>query len=164
MRVKIHRVDKNLPLPRYSFSGDAGMDLYAAEDGILNPGAYKHFSAGIRIQVPHGYECQIRPRSGIAAKHGISIVNAPGTIDAGYRGLVGVLLINLGSQPFVIKKGDKIAQAVFKKVEQALVEEVEELDASDRGEGGYGHTDNTGPGFTLTTKHKQEKTEKMLVH
>ena len=161
MRVKIHRVDKNLPLPRYTLPGDAGMDLYAAEDGVLNPSEYKHFSAGIRIQVPHVYECQIRPRSGLAAKHGISIVNAPGTIDSGYRGLIGVLLINLGKQPFVVKKGDKIAQMVFKQVESADVEEVDELDASVRGEGGYGHSDNTGPGFTLTTKHKPET---MCVH
>lgn len=155
MRVKIHRVDKNLPLPRYSLPGDAGMDLYAAEDGVLNPSEYKHFSAGIRIQIPHGYECQIRPRSGLAAKHGISIVNTPGTIDSGYRGLIGVVLINHGTQPFVVKKGDKIAQAVFKQVETADVEEVEELDQSIRGEGGYGHSDNTGPGFILTNKHQQ---------
>lgn len=157
MRVKIHRVDKNLPLPRYTLPGDAGMDLYAAEDGVLNPSEYKHFSAGIRIQIPQGFECQIRPRSGLAAKYGISIVNAPGTIDSGYRGLIGILLINLGKQPFVVKKGDKIAQAVFKQVETADVEEVEELDESIRGAGGYGHSDNTGPGFTLTTKHTQEK-------
>ena len=157
MRVKIHRVDKSVPLPRYALPGDAGIDLYAAEDGVLNPSEYKHFSAGIRIQIPHGYECQIRPRSGLAAKHGISIVNAPGTIDSGYRGLIGVLLINHGKQPFVVKKGDKIAQAVFKQVEHAELDEVEELDESVRGEGGYGHSDNTGPGFTLTTKHKEEK-------
>ncbi len=161
MRVKIHRVDKTLPLPHYSLPGDAGMDLYAAEDGVLNPSEYKHFSAGIRIQIPAGYECQIRPRSGLAAKYGVSIVNAPGTIDSGYRGLIGVLLINLGKQPFVVKKGDKIAQAVFKQVESAELVEVEDLDVSARGEGGYGHSDNTGPGFTLTTKYQQEK---VLMH
>ncbi len=159
MKVKITRVDKTLPLPGYSFHGDAGMDLYAAEAGSMQPGEQRYFSAGIKIQLPIGFECQIRPRSGLAAKHGISIVNAPGTVDAGYRGLIGILLINLGKEPFSVNKGDKIAQAVFKKVECAELEEVEELDADTaRGEGGYGHSDNTGPGFKLSKEYVVKET------
>jgi len=140
LKLKIHKVDKDLPTPKYSHAGDAGMDIYAVEQGVLTPGEYRLFSTGIKVAIPEGHEIQIRPRSGLALKHGISIVNAPGTIDFGYRGMIGVVLINLGKETFEVKRGDRIAQMVLKRVEQAEVIEVEELDDTTRGEGGYGST------------------------
>ncbi len=140
MKLKIHKVDKDLPTPKYSHSGDAGMDIYSVEQGVLEPGEYKLFSAGIKVAIPDGHEIQIRPRSGLALKHGISIVNAPGTIDVGYRGLIGVVLINLGKETYEVKRGDRIAQMVLKRFEQAEIIEVEELEDTSRGEGGYGST------------------------
>lgn len=141
--VKIIRTDKDLPLPQYSFDSDAGLDIYSAEPGILKPSERKPFSTGIKIAIPLGFEVQVRPRSGLAFKHGISIVNTPGTIDAGFRGEIKVILINHGQEPYEVKKGDRIAQLVFKRVEKAMLKEVEDFDASlssERGEGGYGHT------------------------
>ena len=141
--VKIIRLNKDLPLPKYSFESDAGLDIYAAEQGIIESNNRKIFSSGIKIAIPIGYEVQVRPRSGLAFKHGISIVNAPGTIDAGYRGEIKVLLINHGKESYEVKKGDRIAQLVFKRVERAMLQEVEDFDASlasDRHEGGYGST------------------------
>jgi dUTP pyrophosphatase len=140
VKLKIHKVDKDLPTPRYAHSGDAGMDLYSAEEGLLEPGGFKLFSTGIKLAIPEGHEVQVRPRSGLASKHGISIVNAPGTVDHGYRGLIGVVLINLGKEAYEVKRGDRIAQMVLKKVEQADIIEVEELDETTRGENGYGST------------------------
>ena len=140
MKLKIHKVDKDLPTPEYSHKGDAGMDLYSADEGTLAPGEFKLFSTGVKLAIPDGHEIQIRPRSGLALKHGISIVNAPGTIDAGYRGMVGVVLINMGKETYNVKKGDRIAQMVAKKVEQAEIMEVETLDDTSRGDGGYGST------------------------
>lgn len=140
MKLKIHKVDKELPTPKYAHKGDAGMDLYSVENGVLEPGEFKLFSTGIKLSIPEGHEVQVRPRSGLALKHGISIVNAPGTIDSGYRGHVGVVLINLGKELFEIKRGDRIAQMVLKKVEQADIIEVEELDETTRADGGYGST------------------------
>jgi dUTP pyrophosphatase len=140
MKVKVVRTDKELPLPRYQKQGDAGMDLYSATTDALSPGERKIIPTGLKIAMPEGYEAQVRPRSGLAIKHGISMVNAPGTIDSGYRGELGVILINHGQETFPISKGDRIAQIVFKQVERAEFEEVEELDSTDRGSGGYGHT------------------------
>jgi len=133
--------DNELPTPAYAKKGDAGVDLYSAGSHALGPGEYKLIHTGIRLAIPLGYEAQVRPRSGMAANHGISIVNTPGTIDAGYRGPIMVALINHSKKNYDIKRGDRIAQMIFKKVEYAEFEEVDDLDVdTERGEGGYGHT------------------------
>lgn len=124
----------------YAHEGDAGMDLYSAIDYVLKPGERKLVPAGIKIAVPKGYEAQVRPKSGLALKYGISVVNTPGTIDAGYRGEVGVILINLGQEDFVINKNSKIAQLIINRIEEAKIVEVESLDETSRGEGGFGST------------------------
>jgi len=120
----------------------AGMDLYAEldEELILQPGMRSLVPTGIAIALPEGYEAQIRPRSGLALKHGISLVNAPGTIDPDYRGEIGVIVINHGSVPFTVKSGERIAQIVFAPFSRAILEEVDELDGTARGDGGFGHT------------------------
>jgi dUTP pyrophosphatase len=120
----------------------AGMDLYAEvdEELILQPGMRALVPTGIAIVLPEGYEAQIRPRSGLALKHGISLVNAPGTIDPDYRGEIGVIMINHGSVPFTVKNGERIAQIVFAPFSRAILEEVDELDGTARGNGGFGHT------------------------
>jgi dUTP pyrophosphatase len=142
LRISIHRLPEasDLPLPRYMSSGAAGMDLFAVEEVTLEPGETKLVSTGLRIAVPEGYEAQIRPRSGLALNHSITIPNSPGTIDADYRGVVKVILHNLGKSPFPIQRGDRIAQMVIAKVERAEWEEVEELPETKRGGGGFGHT------------------------
>ena len=134
----------DLPLPRYASLGAAGMDLHAAIPGdfpvTLQPNERAVISTGIRLALPSGYEAQIRPRSGLAAKYGIGMVNAPGTIDSDYRGVIQVILVNWGNVPFVIRRGDRIGQMVIAPVTQALLIEVEELDATERNEGGFGST------------------------
>lgn len=136
--VKILKVDKDLPTPKYVHQGDAGMDLYSAEAYSLKPGERKLFSTGLKIEIPESYEVQIRPRSGLALKNGISIVNTPGTLDFQYRGVIGVILINHGTEDFVVTRGDRIAQMVFNKFETAKLIEVEQLSETVRGEGGFG--------------------------
>lgn len=133
---------KDVPLPKYMSHAAAGMDLYAAvtEPIILKPGERKLIPTGLKMSMPEGYEAQVRPRSGLALKNGISLVNTPGTIDADYRGEVGVILINLGQENFTINKSDRIAQMVINKVEQPTIEEVLDLDDTKRGSGGFGHT------------------------
>lgn len=133
---------EDLPLPAYESDQAAGMDLRAAVTGplILAPGERAMVPAGIRIALPSGTEAQIRPRSGLAIRYGISMVNAPGTIDADYRGEIKVLLINHGREPFTIGRGDRIAQMVIAPVLQADWEVVDDLEATVRGEGGFGHT------------------------
>ncbi len=116
------------------------MDVYSSVDQILKPGERKLIPTGIKMAIPDGYEVQVRPKSGLALKHGISIVNTPGTIDAGYRGEVGVIMINLGQEDYIIKKDSKVAQLVVNKVEQAKISEVNMLDDTARGEGGFGST------------------------
>jgi dUTP pyrophosphatase len=140
MEVKIVKIEKDLPTPSYAHEGDAGMDLYSSENYSLNPGESKIFSAGIKVAIPFGYEMQVRPRSGLAAKFGVTVLNTPGTIDHQYRGIVGIILINHGKNVYEVKKGDRIAQAVFSKFESARLEEVEDLDDTSRGEGGFGST------------------------
>ncbi|OYX54578.1 MAG: deoxyuridine 5'-triphosphate nucleotidohydrolase [Brevundimonas subvibrioides] len=135
---------EGLALPAYETAGSAGMDLRAAvpEDApmTLEPGARALVPTGLKIALEQGWEAQIRPRSGLALKHGISAPNTPGTIDSDYRGEVGVILINLGQEPFVIKRGERIAQMVIAAVAQATVVEVETLDDTVRGSGGFGST------------------------
>jgi dUTP pyrophosphatase len=138
--IKIQKIKENAIIPKYAHKGDAGVDLYSTEDYTLKPGQRTLVSTGIKIAVPMGYEAQVRPKSGLAVKHGISVANTPGTVDAGYRGEVGVIAINLGDEDFKIEKGKKIAQMVFNKIEEAEFEEVQELDETTRGEGGFGST------------------------
>jgi dUTP pyrophosphatase len=129
-----------LPLPAYATDGAAGMDVVAAEDLILPPGARHGVATGFAMAIPHGYEVQVRPRSGLALKHGITCLNTPGTIDSDYRGEVKVILANLGSEPFPIKRGDRIAQLVPAPVQRAVLSEVTSLDQTQRGTGGFGST------------------------
>ena len=130
------------PLPAYATEQSAGMDLRANIDEsiTLNPMERRIIPTGLYIALPPGYEAQVRPRSGLALKHGITVLNSPGTIDADYRGEIGVLLINLSTEPFVITEGERIAQMVIARHEQGQFEVVDELDQTERGEGGYGHT------------------------
>ena len=129
-----------LPLPAYATSGAAGMDVVSAEDVTIAPGARHAVATGLALAIPQGYEVQVRPRSGLALKHGITVPNTPGTIDSDYRGELKVILINHGTEPFAIQRGDRIAQLVLAPVVQAMWEEVAELDATDRGQGGFGST------------------------
>lgn len=133
---------EDIPVPKYATAGSSGMDLCADVEGevILSPGEIKLISSGIYLSIPQGYEAQIRPRSGLALKHGISIVNTPGTIDSDYRGLVSIIVINHGKGPFKIKRGDRIAQMVIKEVVKAEIDLNDELDDTVRSVGGFGHT------------------------
>lgn len=144
MKVLIERLPdaKDLPLPAYATSGSAGMDLLAAikEDVTLMPGERALVPTGVRVALPEGYEAQIRPRSGLALKYGISLVNSPGTIDSDYRGPVQVIIINMGSEAVVIQRGDRIAQMVIAPVTCATLVEVDSLPETVRGDGGFGHT------------------------
>ena len=141
MKIKIVNKSKH-PLPEYATPGSAGMDLRANIDApiTLAPGERKLIPTGIHIALPVGYEAQVRPRSGLALKHGIGLANMLGTVDSDYRADVGVILINLGQEDFVVNDGERIAQMVIAKHETAEWDVVEELDETERGEGGYGHT------------------------
>ncbi len=141
MEVKIINKSHH-PLPGYATPLSAGMDIRAnlTEPVVLKPLERKLIPTGLYIALPEGYEAQMRPRSGLALKHGITLLNTPGTIDADYRGELGVLLINLSTEPFVIEAGERIAQMVIARHEQGEFCLVEELDETERGEGGYGHT------------------------
>lgn len=141
--MKVRIINKSdLPLPAYKTKGSAGMDLHAnnGEEITLKPMERKLIPTGIHIELPEGYEAQIRARSGLAIRHGISLVNGIGTIDSDYRGEIQIILINLGENDFTIKKGDRIAQMVIMKYEQVKLNEVDVLEDSIRGEGGFGHT------------------------
>jgi dUTP pyrophosphatase len=135
-------VDSDLPLPAYMTPHASGMDICAAvvDDLMIPEGAIMVVPTGIAIALPEGFEAQVRPRSGLAFKHGIGIINSPGTIDADYRGEIRVALINLGQGPYTVRRGDRIAQLVIQKVHQARLEIVEALDETDRNDGGFGHT------------------------
>lgn len=142
LRIKKKDQYKDLPTPQFMTSGSVGMDLYAAidENLILKPMERKLISTGIYIKIPRGYEAQIRPRSGLAIKYGITLLNTPGTIDWDYRGEIKVIVINFGENDFTIKKGDRIAQMVFNKVVIPLVEEVDYIEDTERGSNGFGST------------------------
>jgi len=133
---------EGLPLPAYMTHGAAGADVVAAVEGelVLAPGERAVVPTGFALEVPPGYEVQIRPRSGLAAKHGVTCLNSPGTIDSDYRGPVGVVLVNLGHEPFVVRRGERIAQLIVAPVVQADFREVEALAVSARGQGGFGST------------------------
>ena len=141
--MKIKVVNRgHQPLPAYATPLSAGLDLRAnlAEPVELKPLERKLIPTGLHIALPEGYEAQVRPRSGLALKHGLTVLNSPGTVDADYRGEIGVVLINLSQEPFVVNDGERIAQLVIARHEQAEFIEVEQLDETERGEGGYGHT------------------------
>ncbi|MFM9852836.1 MAG: dUTP diphosphatase [Sphingomonadaceae bacterium] len=130
----------DLPLPAYATEGAAGMDVVSAEDLILVPGARHAVATGYAMAIPRGFEVQVRPRSGLALRHGVTCLNTPGTIDSDYRGEVKVILANLGAEPFAIKRGDRIAQLVPAAVGHATLTEVMSLDETERGSGGFGST------------------------
>ncbi|MBQ6339818.1 MAG: dUTP diphosphatase [Kiritimatiellae bacterium] len=140
MKVLWKRIDPAAQLPSYAHPGDAGMDVRSIEELTIPPGGRALVRTGLVMQLPPDAEAQVRPRSGLALKHGVTVLNAPGTIDAGYRGEVGVILANFGDAPFVVEKGMKVAQIVVARVEQAEIEEVLETDATARGAGGFGST------------------------
>jgi dUTP pyrophosphatase len=142
IKVLVQRLPhaEGLPLPGYATEGAAGMDLLAARDVTIAPGRRALVPTGLCIALPDGFEMQVRPRSGLALKHGITVLNAPGTVDSDYRGEVGVILLNTGSEPFAIVRGERIAQAVFAPVTQAAWEEVVVLPETRRGAGGFGST------------------------
>lgn len=132
----------DLPLPRYATTGSSGVDLHADVNGevVIPQGEVRLVSSGIYISIPEGYEAEIRPRSGLALKHGIGLLNSPGTIDSDYRGLIQIIMINLGKEPFVIKRGDRIAQMVIREVIKGQFVECDTLDETARSQGGFGHT------------------------
>jgi len=142
VRVKVRDGCQDVALPTYKSEGASGMDLCAAVPGpvVILPGEVALVPTGLFISVPPGYEAQVRPRSGLAVKEGIGVLNAPGTIDSDYRGEVCIILINLGKAPFTVTRGMRIAQMVISKVERAELEVVPELDDTERGAGGFGHT------------------------
>ena len=142
LRIKRKSGCEDLPLPKYMSQAASGMDLYAAVDSqtILNQNEIKLIPTGFFIALPFGYEAQVRPRSGLALKYGITLVNAPGTIDSDYRGEIGIILCNHGPSKFLVERGMRIAQLVVQPVVRAELEEVTELEETHRGEGGFGHT------------------------
>jgi dUTP pyrophosphatase len=140
MKLKIKKLNPEAIIPAYQTKEAAGFDLHSIENVILKPGERKLIGTGLAFEIEYGYEVQIRPRSGLAYKHGITVLNSPGTIDSDYRGEIKVLLINHSNEEFEIKKGDRIAQAVVAPVIQAEIVEVEELSSTKRGEGGFGST------------------------
>ena len=142
IKVEVKRLahGEGLALPAYATSDSAGMDVVSAEDVTIAPGARHAVATGLSVAIPQGFEIQVRPRSGLAFKHGITVPNTPGTIDSDYRGELKVLLINHGSEDFAIARGDRVAQLVLAPVVQAAWSEVDELDATQRGAGGFGST------------------------
>jgi dUTP pyrophosphatase len=142
IRIKRKPGCEDLPLPKYMSQGSSGMDLYADVQGdvTLNPGERKLISSGIFMSLPEGFEAQTRPRSGLALKNGITLVNTPGTIDSDYRGVINLIVANTANEPFVIKRGMRIAQIVLQEVVRAEIEESDELDETVRSAGGFGHT------------------------
>ncbi|HME95842.1 MAG TPA: dUTP diphosphatase [Methylomirabilota bacterium] len=140
LRIEIVRDDPTLPLPAYAREGDAGLDLAAATTVTLPPGGRQLVPTGLRVAIPIGHAGLVLPRSGLALRSGVTVLNAPGLIDAGYRGEMGVLLVNHGAEAVTVTRGERIAQLVIQPVERATVVEVRELDATPRGAGGFGST------------------------
>ncbi|AKA69862.1 dUTP diphosphatase [Clostridium scatologenes] len=140
IQVKVIKVNEMAKLPEYAHEGDAGMDLFSTEEVVIPPSKTTLIHTGIKIELPRNTEAQIRPRSGLALKHSITVLNTPGTIDEGYRGEIGVILINHGKLPFKVEKNMKIAQMVVKPIIRVSILEVGELSESERAEGGFGST------------------------
>jgi dUTP pyrophosphatase len=145
LRIPVQRIDPTLPLPAYARDGDAGLDLYAAEPVTLATGARALVPTGIAVAIPAGFAGFVLPRSGLALRHGVTVLNAPGLIDAGYRGEVKALLVNHGTEPVTVARGDRIAQLVVQRVERVTLTPVAELDATARGAGGFGSTGGVSP-------------------
>jgi len=141
LRIRVKRLDEDLPLPSYQTEGSSGLDLYSSEDCVLAKGEFRTISAGIALEIPPGYEGEVRPRSGLASKFGLGVLNSPGTIDSDYRGEIKIILFNFGKEDFEIKKGNRIAQLVFTRVEKVVLVETGELDSTKREDGGFGSTD-----------------------
>ncbi len=140
IKIKIKKVHPEAIIPHYVHEGDAGMDVYSIEECTLNSQEIKLVKTGLAFEIPKGYEIQVRPKSGLALKHGITLTNSPGTLDSGYRGELGVILQNEGKNTYEVKKGEKIAQIVLAKYEEAEIEEVNEISETSRGDGGFGST------------------------
>lgn len=140
MIVKIKKMREGIKDLAYSHAGDSGLDLYAEEAAILLPFERKAISTGIKMEIPEGFEAQVRPKSGLALEHGITVLNTPGTVDSCYRGEIKVILINLGKEKYLVEKGKKIAQIVFAKIERPELQETTELSETTRGSGGFGST------------------------
>ena len=138
--LKITRLSKNATIPTYAKPGDAGLDLSASESITLEPGGRNVVGTGLAIALPEGHVGLLHPRSGLAFKEGVTVLNAPGTIDAGYRGEVSVILYNAGDSPYTVEVGDRIAQLVIQRFERPVIEEVKKLDETKRGQGGFGST------------------------
>ncbi len=167
--IALVRLDRDLPPPSYAHPGDAGADLRTTVDVSLAPGERCLVPTGIALAVPEGYVALVHPRSGLAARHGLSILNTPGTVDAGYRGEVKVLLVNLDPrEPLELRRGDRVAQLVVQRVEQVRFQEVDVLPTSARGDGGYGSTGGfagttpAGPGSDTTPPHRHDSQEGSL--
>jgi dUTP pyrophosphatase len=140
VKIRIKRGAASVPLPSYATPGAAGVDLRAAESASIAPGERAFVGTGLYLEIPGGYEGQVRPRSGLALKHGVTLLNSPGTIDSDYRGEIRVILINLGQENFKVEPGDRIAQLVFAPCEQVVLEESADLSDSERASGGFGST------------------------
>jgi dUTP diphosphatase len=145
IEIKIKRLDKkftDIPLPSYSTKGSAGMDIRAAveDEVILEKGKINLIPTNLSVEIPGGYEIQVRPRSGLALKHGIGILNSPGTVDSDYRGEIKIIMMNFSDEDFIVKRGERIAQLIISKVYAAKLIETDDLNNSHRGEGGFGHT------------------------
>jgi dUTP pyrophosphatase len=145
IEIKLNRLPhgEGLPLPNYSSEHAAGLDVTSAEALVLNPGERHAVATGFAIEIPHGYEVQVRPRSGLAARHGISVLNTPGTIDSDYRGEIHVILVNFGSESFAVERGQRIAQLVIAPICHAQLWEAKSLGKTRRGTGGFGSTGNS---------------------
>ena len=140
IKVLVKRLDLSMPLPAYARPGDAGLDLHAAHDVTLEPGARALVGTGLGVAIPFGFAGLVLPRSGLARAHGVTVLNAPGLVDAGYRGELKVLLVNHGGEPVTLRRGERVAQLVIQRVESAELIELAELPPSERGEGGFGST------------------------
>ncbi|KAA0258070.1 dUTP diphosphatase [Deferribacter autotrophicus] len=139
LKIKLKCLEKDL-VPEYKSSGSSGMDLRSRVDVVIPSGKFKLIPTGVYVELPDGYEAQVRPRSGLALKHGITVLNTPGTIDSDYRGEIKVILVNFGNDDFQVKRGDRIAQLVVAEVIRAEVEIVDEITETERGDGGFGST------------------------
>ncbi|MCX8158535.1 MAG: dUTP diphosphatase [Candidatus Diapherotrites archaeon] len=140
MIINVKKIDENAILPKYAHDDDSGMDIYANEEAIIKPLERKAIGTGIKVEIPKGYEAQVRPKSGLALNYGITVLNTPGTIDSGYRGEIKVILINLSNKEYKVEKGSKIAQLIFSRVEKVELKEVSELSETKRNEKGFGST------------------------
>jgi dUTP pyrophosphatase len=140
IKIKFQKIHEDAIIPRFAKESDAGLDITSIDNYNINPGEHLLVKTGLKMELPPGYEAQVRPRSGLALKNKITVLNSPGTIDAGYRGEVGVILMNHGNEIFKVNKLDRIAQLVIAKHETPEIEEVHELEISERGEGGFGST------------------------